>query len=236
MKHDVNFFLLAVLLVLVVGMTGLVMYYHISITQIQTDYNYALSNLENLSSVVNQTHQELLIQQQNLAEKEAVILKFKNDLSLFKKRETSISDILLEEKGKAESLSSTLNSSIEERDRYRNLYNKYYTEGEQCKLEYTDVSAKLRTTEAKVINIRGEYEMMSLKLAEVTSAMSSAENEMDLIKNRADFIQNNAVDPEVVNKASAIWENADNAKKYLNGVLNDEAGAIKKILDGFLGK
>jgi chromosome segregation ATPase len=173
MKHNVNYILLGLVLMVLVSMIGLVIYYYVTFEGLRSKYNLALEDLSNVSYQMNQTSIELRTKERMLDEKERILLNYLGELNISRQRVDSIEDHFLREQEKAQLLETNLGSTQSERDRYASLYNKYYEESQQYQRRYEQTKTQLDSAESRIVAARLESQQISSQMELELSAILS---------------------------------------------------------------
>ncbi len=207
MRHNVNFGLLGLLLLVIMAMLGLVLYYYLTFEGLRSDYDKAAGELVELSVKVNDTQAELNEKEQQLNEKEKILLEYLGELNLSKQKATSITDHYTQMKSTADSLSVSLNSTVAEKERYAKLYDKYYTESIEWKGKYDTSKAELDSARNKISRMKGDA-------TEISNSLANMEAELESLTNRMNSISSDASD----------LTHAGNTTSYIRGLANSIEG------------
>lgn len=234
MKHNVNYVLLGIIIVILVSWVGLIGYGYVTFQGLRTQYNVALAELENTSREVNRTHNELMVKESLLAEKEKILLDYLGELNISKQRETSISEHFLNEKEKAEQLETNLESASTDRDRYQSLYNKYFDESQLYQTKYTESKTNLDSAQNKIGRAKGDATEINNILEDVEAELSAITSELAKIKTKADSIQDKTTNSTIDGLAYDIERDAGTAQTGV-AAFNGYVVRMKSLVESIRG-
>jgi len=203
MKHNVNFGLLGLLLLVIVAMIGLVLYYYTTYEGLSRKYDEALLSLRNVSGKVNQTQYELAAREAQLREKEKMLIDYLGELNISRQRETSLGGHYNEMKDKVENLSSTLNLTVVERNKYAAQADKYYAESLEWKGKYDREHENLNSANNRITKMRGDAAELEKTIESFDNELASLENSIKNTKGYAEDIKRNLTDTSTVNRRAS---------------------------------
>lgn len=221
----------------VMGIIGLVVYYYTTFEDLRSEYNIALTNLENLTEQVNQTRNELSAKKARVDELYDKVMELQQEKNLSDKRVDSMSGIYLQEKDRAANLETNLNSTQNEKERYEQLYNKYYDENRANERRYNEANSQLTSERNKVTKMKADAQDISDQVLTIETRIASiytylayieqragdirdAENVSNIIENDADDIKDDATTID-----GTVTDIADNNLKTIKEKVQDIKGA-----------
>jgi len=190
MKHNVNFGLLGLLLLVLLTMIGLVVYYNWTFESLSRRYDEALGNLANVTRNVNQTQHELVAREALLKEKERILSDYLKELNISKQRETSLGGHYVEMKTTADDLSKNLNQTLVERNKYAAQADKYYADSLDWKGKYDKSTNDLSAANTRISRLKGNSLELENSIGQFNTELTDLENRVKSMKNRADTIHN----------------------------------------------
>jgi chromosome segregation ATPase len=237
MKQNVNFALLGLLLVVIVSMIGLVIYYYTTYEGLSARYDEALVNLENISREVNQTQVELLAKEAQLREKEKTLLSYLSELNLSKERETTLGSHFTELRGEVTGLEEDLNSTLDERNRYASLYDKYYAESQEWRGRYDQEHLLLTSANNKIGRVKGDAIEMETHMDSIKEKVDSIYGKTSSIKGDAGDIEDIAKDignQTIEDAAYGIQGDVDDVDDFLLEI-EDYLDSLKSLAESIKG-
>jgi chromosome segregation ATPase len=218
MRHNVNFGLLGLLLVVILCMIGLVIYYYLTYANLSQRYDEALTDLENVSVSMNQTRNELQVREDELKAKEDALIKYMADLNMSKQRETSLGGQFTELETEAKKLELNLEATESEKARYAQLYNRYYSESIEFREKYQVASEQLTTEKSRVSALKDGLSTILNDAGLIISKISTIEGQAQQIQNKG----NSTTDPHAKN----IKDEANYIKNYATSI-QDQINTLK---------
>lgn len=206
-------------------MIALVIYYNSTFESLRTEYNTALDELDNMTVQAKLAKEDLEARKADLDELWKRHQDVLTDANMSERRVETIKDIYAEEKNRAEKLSLSLNSTLDERNRYESLYNEYFDLNRQNELRYLQAKenyegerAKMLSARSSAVSIQDRAMMIEAKTTQIFGRLSS-------IQARADDIRfNNSESQE--SDARVIEDQAIQAESELRTILEDIARII----------
>ncbi|MCX6694775.1 MAG: hypothetical protein NTU61_00550 [Candidatus Altiarchaeota archaeon] len=220
MRYDVNFILLGLLLVVIVAMIGMVFYYNITYSGLTERYDLAMKDVENKSSELNRTVQEVNAKESLLRERERLLLDYIGELNLSKERETSLGSHFTEVKGQNELLGEQLNDTISERNSYAQLYTKTKTDYDVCQRNYEVKQTELTSEKAKLTNVKGWLVEVTEKSVQISESADSVYNTADEIKASNVTGDVRSLANDIKSDTSSIESDIERIKTIVNQIRN----------------
>ena len=210
MKHNVNFGLLGLLLMVIVAMIALVLYYYTTYEGLSKRYDDALANLQNVSEGMNRTQMDLAAKEQQLSEKERRLLEMTTDTNVSKEQVQFISGQYTHLKDKADDLSTDLNATRDERNKYAAQADKYYKDSVQWQGKYTDTNNALTSANNRITRIRGSLVELDTAFSPMGDEMASMKDSLTEVDSLADAIKAGRSNQTIVNsKATELKDTVD---------------------------
>jgi len=184
MKHDVNYILLGLLLVVIIAMIAMLFYYNVTYGMLSQRYESAVRDVENKSAELNRTLFMVVEKDAMLREKEQILLDYIQNLNLSKERETSLGSFFTEVKSRNEVLDDQLNATRSERNSYATLYNRYYADYGVCVQDKSSLTTQVNSANNKIGAMR-------TGLAEISTKIGYVKESADSITGMAQDLHNN---------------------------------------------
>ncbi|MBD3387795.1 MAG: hypothetical protein GF416_01990 [Candidatus Altiarchaeales archaeon] len=225
MKHNVNVILLGLLLIVIVAMIFIVIYYYTTYEGLRNNYLEAVENVSEFSRALNDTQNNLTMLEADLMDRERRLMEYISEINLSRQREKSLGTHFDELEDKATNLESDLNSTLEERNRYAALSDKYYSESQEYKDKYDKEHQDLVVANNKITRMKGDALDMETKLDEISSRINEMNSKADNIDDWAGNIRTSSENSSIRNTASDIEEEAIK----INNAVNDIKSLITEL-------
>ncbi|HHQ45010.1 MAG TPA: hypothetical protein ENN13_02620 [Candidatus Altiarchaeales archaeon] len=221
MKHDVNQLLLGLLFMACLGMILIVVYYNMSFDLMSEKYDESVGNVRNMSSALSSTLNEVQEKEALLAQKEALLEEYLNELNLSRRRESTLGTHYENLSAERSRLENDLSGMTSERDRWKGMYGDVRDEADVC-------SAELRIKSMRIVNLESDMSSAVLKISETTVVLNEISDllvrlERDL-KDLDELAGGNSTIKAEINSARAEKNNialeVANAKTLLSNAKN----------------
>ncbi len=178
MKRDVNFLFFGLLILLLIGMVGVMLYSDYTYHKVNIQYIDFKERFEEAQQKLNHTRAELEAKDIELYEREQDLVDIINQLNLSKKKESSLSEYYTTIKSEKDTLSSTLSETEEELNTLESDYLSEKLDHDTCKkdvslwkAEFNAANTDLGECKASVSNLSGSINGVASKLEEVMAAL-----------------------------------------------------------------
>jgi chromosome segregation ATPase len=218
MKHDVNFGLLGLLLLVIVAMIGLVIYYYTTYEKLKGKYDEALVNLENITVKVNRTQNDLAVRESLLKLREEVIQNYSRDLEILQQSKTSIGGQYNKLADKATDLEENLNSTAAERNKFAAQADRYYADSLEWKGKYDRTNSDLTAANSKITQKRGEAIALEEKMGQINAKLDELSAKVSNVNSLNTNIYNQANSSTIRGMSNDIKDAAAKMTEMTNAI------------------
>jgi len=240
MKHNVNFFLFGIIILLLFAMIGMALYFNTTYAGLSLRYNKAMDNIKNLTYQLNETLKEVNEKNLELMKKEKTLIDIVNELNLSKQKISSLGEFYTQEKGVREELEMDLEKVREERDFWKLNYTQTKQDLELWKKNYlikvqelNRATSRISLLSSVVDNIEKEVsgsEGIDEIESEIEEVIDIIEYDLDGLEDIIDDVRGEDVKDELDDKAQEIKESIETLKSKINK-LRTKINEIKSSLE-----
>lgn len=152
MKKNVNLFLFALLIVVLISMIAMALYFNNNYENLIVRYNIAIKNVNDLTQKLNETIIEVNKKNLELVEREKILNDIIKELNLSEQKVSTLGEFYTKEKSIREELQENLKDTERERDKWKLQYTETKQDLEIWKKNY-DIKVQELNTANKRINL-----------------------------------------------------------------------------------
>lgn len=232
MKRDVNQLLLGLLLMACFSMAVLVFYYNLTFDQLNDKYEIAREDVDNKSSLLSRTINELEEKQALLDKREATIDEYLKELNLSKSRESSLGDHFTDIKTQRDQLDVNLNQTINERDQWISSYNDMRDERDECTVDLSTRTRDLNAMKTMSSTLYGKSVNMHGRIQDFYATIDNMGDTVDDIDSYVNAINNQSIRSSLQSWVSELETQEGNFKgdaDYLKQNMDEMTSSLEAM-------
>jgi len=228
MKQDVNFFLLATLVLVLVVMVAMAIYAQNEYHGLNEKHAAAQEELKEKSQELDRKAEEINKTRTELEDRQRVLVDIVRELNLSAERESSLGGFFENLKGQKEVLETNLNSTVQEREEWK----KKYTTS-QNDLQVCDQAKKLVEDDAK--KQRAKVEELRRNFRDLGAAVNKSQAELSSIASTSSSIRDDLYDlNKMVNGLTEPTDISTKAKRDIKDGVSDIQSSVDNSLQSYV--
>lgn len=244
MKQDVNFLLLSLLLLALMGMAGIALFAQGEYQKLGLQYAKDKKILEEKSRLLDNKTAEVELMRVELEAREKRLVDLVKELNLSKERQESLGGFFENLKGEKEELEENLTQTRSEKERWQNMYEAKRKDYEVCTVSLKFKEQQLTNSTATIAKLRNQFTLTkqaidkSITAADkVNSGLSKVNTYLSEIEKKLSSIESTLKkypDTGCYKSVSKLLDEADtkigDTATYVDDTLKDEVSNMKNEL------
>jgi chromosome segregation ATPase len=239
MKQDVNYLLLGLIIVVLVGMVSMAIYAQYEYSGLNSRYSAAITQLQNKSAELENKAAEINETQSLLMERERAFIDLVRAQNLSNETAKSMTGFYQDVKGQKEILETNLNSTVAEKEKYRTSYVTATKDLQVCtetnnvkedqlkkeRAKSVSLQTKLRDASASLNKTKIQMAGINKEIRGITSSMNALGNEIKAMPDQIDSTTRTGLNHDL----SDIQSSVSTLDNYLAALMTSVGDTERKM-------